>query len=206
VTAETTVLLDIPGLDLPLRLQVHGSADQVVSASLRDNRIWEPFETRLFVDLLKPGDVVVDVGANLGYFSIIAGALVGAAGRVFAFEPDPDNYALVQANIALNEFSDRVAAPIYLFRLLRSAQADGVCRDGRWEHPGGEFVPRRSVPAAPQGHRARGRPGIQCAAFELRPTDDSRLHARLSGLSPRACTEPESSIRHQHRLRTLERG
>jgi FkbM family methyltransferase len=110
VTAETIVLLDIPGLDLPLRLQVHGSADQVVSASLRDNRIWEPFETRLFVDLLKPGDVVVDVGANLGYFSIIAGALVGAAGRVFAFEPDPDNYALVQANIALNEFGDRVAA------------------------------------------------------------------------------------------------
>ncbi|MEH6518443.1 MAG: FkbM family methyltransferase [Halioglobus sp.] len=110
MTVETTVLLDIPGLDLPLRLQIHGSADQVVSAGLRDNQIWEPFETSLFVDLLKPGDVVVDVGANLGYFSIIAGALIGGAGRVFAFEPDPDNYALVLANIALNDFGDRVAA------------------------------------------------------------------------------------------------
>ena len=110
MTAESTVLLDIPGLDLPLRLQVHGNADQVVSAGLRNNRIWEPFETRLFVDLLKPGDVVVDVGANLGYFSIIAAALVGDTGRVFAFEPDPDNYALVQANITLNDFGDRITA------------------------------------------------------------------------------------------------
>jgi FkbM family methyltransferase len=110
VTAATTVLLEIPGLDLPLRLHVHGSADQVVSASLRDNRIWEPFETSLFVDLIQPGDVVVDVGANIGYFSILAGALAGPTGQIFAVEPDPDNYALVAANIALNDFADRVVA------------------------------------------------------------------------------------------------
>jgi hypothetical protein len=37
---------------------------------------------------LKPGDVAVDVGANIGFFTALFGTLVGPAGRVFAFEPE----------------------------------------------------------------------------------------------------------------------
>ena len=68
MSTATNIPLSIPGLDEPLRLQVHDSRDQVISQRLRETGSWEPFETSLLLDLLQPGDVFVDVGANLGYF------------------------------------------------------------------------------------------------------------------------------------------
>ena len=49
---------------------------------------------------LKPGMVFVDLGANIGYFSAIAAALVGNEGRVFAFEPSPALYARLRRNLS----------------------------------------------------------------------------------------------------------
>lgn len=51
-----------------------------------------------------PGMTVFDVGANLGFFSLVAGRLVGPAGRVVAFEPVPSSAAAVRANAVLNGF------------------------------------------------------------------------------------------------------
>jgi FkbM family methyltransferase len=99
----TAVELRIPGLPRPLHLYVHGEQDRFVSRRIRAEGIWEPFETSLVLRLLRPGDVCVDVGANVGYFSVLAASVVGAQGAVFAFEPDPDNYRLLQANVALND-------------------------------------------------------------------------------------------------------
>jgi len=110
VSTVTTIPLSIPGLDESLRLQVHDSRDKVISQRLRETGIWEPFETSLLLDLLQPGDVFVDVGANLGYFTVLAAARVGDHGRVFAFEPDPDNFALLQANCLANGVDQRVCA------------------------------------------------------------------------------------------------
>lgn len=110
MSTVTNVPLRIPDLDEPLQLQVHGSRDQVISQRLRETGIWEPFETSLLLDLLQPGDVFVDVGANLGYFTVLAAARVGDHGRVFAFEPDPDNFALLQANCLANGLDQRVCA------------------------------------------------------------------------------------------------
>lgn len=51
--------------------------------------------------MLEPGFVFVDIGANMGYFSIIGAALVGGLGAVHSFEPDPDCYSrLVQNSVA----------------------------------------------------------------------------------------------------------
>lgn len=57
---------------------------------------------------LNPGDVVVDVGAHVGMFSIFA-ALRFPEARIFAFEPDPANFANLTANLALNEVTRVVA-------------------------------------------------------------------------------------------------
>ena len=83
-------------------LQLHDERDRFVSRQLRDQGIWEPFETTLVMASLAPGSVFVDVGANIGYFSVVAADIVGEDGQVLAFEPDPDNFALLQANLALN--------------------------------------------------------------------------------------------------------
>ena len=110
MSPATTVPLNIPGLDVPLSLQVHGQRDRVISERLRREGVWEPYETQLVLNLLEPGGVFVDVGANLGYFSILAAACVGEQGRVYAFEPDPDNFALLQANSETNGFGQRICA------------------------------------------------------------------------------------------------
>jgi FkbM family methyltransferase len=59
--------------------------------------------------IVRPGDHVVDCGANVGYFTLQAARLVGPAGRVDAFEPDPLNRARLEANLAANAASGRVA-------------------------------------------------------------------------------------------------
>ncbi len=91
----------------PLELEVHTERDRVITPRLRATGQWEPFESTLVQSLLGPGDVFVDVGANIGYFSVLAAERVGGAGQVFAFEPDPENYRLLEANLALNGFGPR---------------------------------------------------------------------------------------------------
>lgn len=57
---------------------------------------------QLFSTLVKGGDVIIDVGANSGFYSIFYSKLVGDTGEVHAFEPDTDTYSLLQENLRLN--------------------------------------------------------------------------------------------------------
>lgn len=64
--------------------------------------VWEPNLTALLMRRLAPGDVFVDVGANMGYFTVLASRLVGDAGRVVAFEASPGTYAVLAEDVAMN--------------------------------------------------------------------------------------------------------
>lgn len=57
-------------------------------------------------DLLKEGDVVLDIGANIGTWSFKAAALTGKTGKVYAFEGHPHTASLIERNITLNHFSN----------------------------------------------------------------------------------------------------
>jgi FkbM family methyltransferase len=61
---------------------------------------------RVVADLLVPEDVFFDIGANLGFFTVLAARLVGPAGRVIAFEPHPDNAERLRRNVELNGFAN----------------------------------------------------------------------------------------------------
>lgn len=63
---------------------------------------YEPFKTRAYLDTLRPGDVVIDVGAHVGYYALLASAVVGAEGQVMAFEPRPLNFGFLERHIRLN--------------------------------------------------------------------------------------------------------
>jgi FkbM family methyltransferase len=54
------------------------------------------------------GATVLDVGACFGYYSLLAAQAVGKSGKVYAFEPTPDNYATLLRNIALNGWEDTI--------------------------------------------------------------------------------------------------
>jgi len=70
--------------------------------------VYEKDETSLFKELVKKGMTVVDVGANIGYYTLLAARLVGEKGRVFAFEPDPHNFELLCKNVEINGFGEIV--------------------------------------------------------------------------------------------------
>jgi len=59
---------------------------------------YEPHVRRTLTALLRPGDTFVDVGAHIGFFSLIASSLVGSSGRVYAFEANPDVFSKLLAN------------------------------------------------------------------------------------------------------------
>jgi FkbM family methyltransferase len=60
---------------------------------------WERGTTVIAQHMLKPGMVVVDIGAHVGYYTRMFSRCVGSEGKVFAFEPHPDNRALLQQNV-----------------------------------------------------------------------------------------------------------
>ncbi|MCD9594165.1 FkbM family methyltransferase [Streptomyces solisilvae] len=64
--------------------------------------VWEPHMTRWLQRRLKPGDVFVDVGANIGYYSVLASRLVGGSGKVVAVEASPTFLRLLQRHARRN--------------------------------------------------------------------------------------------------------
>ena len=79
--------------------------DSLVSASIAVHG-YEPHVTAMIRQLLNPGSVFLDLGANVGYFTLLAASLVGEYGQVIAFEPRPDNAALLTLSIHENRFSN----------------------------------------------------------------------------------------------------
>ncbi|MCK5271993.1 MAG: FkbM family methyltransferase [Sedimentisphaerales bacterium] len=65
-----------------------------------------PTDENFFRSYLQPSDVVVDVGANIGFFSLMSAALAGETGRVYAIEAHPKTYEYLQGNIAANKFEN----------------------------------------------------------------------------------------------------
>jgi len=84
--------------------------DSKDSLNLSINGVYEPFETELVKKEIKKGDVVLDIGANIGYYTLIYAKLVGEEGKVFAFEPDPDNFALLKKNVEINGYRNVILA------------------------------------------------------------------------------------------------
>ena len=91
--------LEVP-VDGGFRLRL--DAADVTCEGLLVSGKYEPQITALFRKLLRPGDVCVDTGAHVGYFTLLAAGLVGSTGRVYAFEPDPVTHEILRANVELN--------------------------------------------------------------------------------------------------------
>ena len=68
-----------------------------------DDPAWEPQIVELMRRVVKPGDVVVDIGAENGYHACLLSGLVGDSGRVYAFEPEPANRARLYRSLELNQ-------------------------------------------------------------------------------------------------------
>ena len=63
---------------------------------------WEPGVTEVIADGLAPGDVFIDIGANVGYYSLLAASRVGTEGMVYAVEASPAIFAMLASNVERN--------------------------------------------------------------------------------------------------------
>ncbi|MFH0936553.1 MAG: FkbM family methyltransferase [Candidatus Woesearchaeota archaeon] len=101
VIPERIVLKEIQGNKMHLDLN-----DKIVSTKLFMNNIWEETETKLFKDMIQENMTVIDIGAHIGYYTLIAAKLIGKKGKVYSFEPNPDNFALLKKNIEENGYKN----------------------------------------------------------------------------------------------------
>lgn len=83
-----------------LWLKVHPRADPYVKGT------FEPGVQQALVDRLRPGMVFYDIGANIGFFTLLAARLVGPHGKVFAFEPEPEVAARLKEHVERNQFTN----------------------------------------------------------------------------------------------------
>ncbi len=105
VSPDTPRVIELPGFKLWVDPSTAGG---VVPWLLLDD-VHEPAETQCIRDHLPPGGTFVDIGANIGYYTVLAATVVGPRGRVFAFEPEPVNFATLKKNIALNDLKNVTA-------------------------------------------------------------------------------------------------
>lgn len=80
--------------------------DKNDSLSLSINNTWEPFTSKIIKEYIKKGDTVLDIGANIGYFTLIFSKLVGPSGNIYAFEPEPTNFSLLKNNLIINNITN----------------------------------------------------------------------------------------------------
>lgn len=78
------------------------ASDLGVGPSIMMTGRWEPLVTEYIIGVLKPGDVFVDIGANIGYYSVLAAALVQPTGFVVAFEPQKDLHRFLADSLTVN--------------------------------------------------------------------------------------------------------
>ena len=81
--------------------------DGDISASLIQRGYWERWTTLSVLSLIRPGDRIVEVGANLGYYTVLMADAVGPQGSVLALEANPRLADLAQRSLALNGLDDR---------------------------------------------------------------------------------------------------
>jgi len=82
---------------------------------------YEHQQQRAMARHIRPGSVVYDVGANVGFYTLLAAKLAGTSGRVVAFEPLPRNLAFLKQHLRINDVSNVVVVPGAL------ANTNGVC-------------------------------------------------------------------------------
>jgi FkbM family methyltransferase len=105
-------------------LMIVDSTDLIITPQLVVYRQWEPDLSQLLWNSCRSDTVFVDVGANIGYFTVLAGSRIhaGGQGRVIAIEPNPECCALIERNLVINWSM----CPIELHKIAVGSQSGEV--------------------------------------------------------------------------------
>lgn len=122
--------------------------DKVMTPWIAERREWEPAETLFLQRSLAAGETFVDVGANVGYFSVLGSKLVGPEGSVISVEPEERNIGLLKANLWRNDCTNAIVLPLAAGSSRRFLPLS-FNESNRGDHQaGGSAPPNRLVPSA----------------------------------------------------------
>ena len=167
--------------------------DDSDSLGLIVNGIFEPEETKSIMGLVKPGDRFLDIGANVGYYTVLAAELVESAGRVFAIEPNDANFEILNANTLYWQKEGRVQ----VFRTALSDEAGSAnlflnSRNGGMHRMYSSVVcTHKSVPVTV----------VTGDALRLEPLDLIKID--IEGFEPRALRGLQQTLQQSPRVKIL---
>jgi FkbM family methyltransferase len=174
---------------------------------------WQPEVAQVMQDRLEPTMTFVDVGANLGYFSVLGSQLVGGRGRVLAVEPDPENLELLRANLWRNRCFNSRVLPLAAWSeighvTLIPTPAGGGTTEVRREESGAHHIDARA------GEAATSRVRVPCARLDDMVTPPVHLlkvdtqytdHEVIRGAEATIAASPGITIVVEFDARELER-
>jgi FkbM family methyltransferase len=132
------------------RLWVDPKKRKDIARTILHRGQYEPIETAIMLRYLQPGMTMIDIGANIGHYAMVAARAVGAAGTVVAFEPEPENYAALAANLKLNDLERATAENLALGAVPGELT---LYRDDA--NRGGHSLAQANVQRAGEGARVR---------------------------------------------------
>jgi FkbM family methyltransferase len=131
---EPVIVREIQGSRMYLDMRDKGVSQELALMGIR-----EVLFTRMLQDALREGDCVLDIGANIGYYALMAARLTGPQGKVYAIEPVPHNMKLLEDSIRLNKYGNIETFP------LAMGQSDSTAKLYISDHPNWSsfYRPRR---------------------------------------------------------------
>jgi FkbM family methyltransferase len=109
-----------------------------ISTHLMLDGFWEMWVTEAMLRAVRRGSTVLDIGANLGYYSILMADLVGPEGTVIAFEPNPAMTGLLRKSVDVNG----MGAIVKIHDVALGAASGSAVLNARIDHPGGAHIAR----------------------------------------------------------------
>lgn len=153
--------------------------DRSIASHLLMDGFWEPWITDVFMRRLRPGATVVEVGANFGFYTLLAASIVGPGGRVVAFEANAETCRLLYASVEINGFLDRCQ----LVPRAVSDRCGSLTFYKATEHLGGSSVADPTVHFPEETVRAEVVEAVSLDAFlagDPRPVDFLKIDAEGS--------------------------
>ncbi len=94
-------------IESSIKIQDHTMfLDENDNLGLSINPIYGESDTEFVKKIIKKNDIVLDIGANIGYYTLIFAKLVGNSGKVFSFEPESKNFKILKKNVEINGYNN----------------------------------------------------------------------------------------------------
>jgi len=100
---------------------------------------FEPFETQLLKKEIKEGNFVVDVGASIGYYTLLFAKWTGSKGKVFSFEPNQEKFSVLRKNVRVNNYKNVFLVQKYVLnKSTKNSKINSISLDdffGQYDYP-----------------------------------------------------------------------